>query len=209
MRHKGVVFGILIAVIAIAIPITLLVIDSLKTSTLLIFVTPLDATITINGKQYPNGNYRLFPQNGQVTATISKDGYQSKEISLSLESNKTTTLYTYLVCDNGELYCYLKDTESYNLLKYLNNSDEALTSFLKKSAIASILPISTGDLSVSLNLEKSKDQIYLDVFDLSGENKNLVYDILKQSGFDINDYYINYIYNEDTNPYLYGFGKRD
>ena len=134
------VFAVLIIGAVVAIP---LIIDSQKSATLNLFIVPTDAKITVDGKEFKNGNYRLNP--GSVTVSIEKDGFESKSLSVNLEPNKTTLVYLPLFCADSSLTCYLDDKENLEILPYVASySDRAseVQEFTKKSSITKILPIS-------------------------------------------------------------------
>lgn len=84
-----------------------------------ILVAPVEATITINDKQYHNAVYEMEP--GRYTATVSMDGFKTITTELNLEKNKTTGLYTYLEPENGDwsFYDRQKNQESYEVLMRL------------------------------------------------------------------------------------------
>lgn len=100
------------------------------------------ATISINGTSYQSGVYSdLAP--GDYTATLSAQGFKDKEVSFSLSSGETTTIYEYLE-DPDEGLGYFERNNSD--LQVLRNIDKPETkSFIErydaKMTIKTILPL--------------------------------------------------------------------
>lgn len=202
MQRKTIIITILIFVVlavsaAIAIP---LIIDSQKSATLNLFVVPTDAKITIDGKEFKNGNYRLAP--GAVTVSIEKDGFESKSLSVNLEPNKTTLVYLPLFCADSSLICYLNDEDNLEVLPYVasySDRSQEISDFTRKISIKNILPITyssydkDNSYSFEINVkEKVDEEVILEITDFFGNGKELAYQIIKESGFEPKDYKIDY-----------------
>lgn len=117
-------FKLLLMTVIIVIIITIVTAvtyQHLHSSTLIIQVAPTNATITINSKTYQNGLFTTTPKD-QVEATISADGFKTKQISFSLEKNKTNKLFTYLVPENDDWSYYEKVENQDSLSILLTNS---------------------------------------------------------------------------------------
>ncbi len=107
------------AVILIAI-VAILIINAMKTATIYLNITPVDAKIQIDGSgEYYNGSYQIHP--GTHNVTITHDGLTPKTISVDTQSGYVTTISTFLSDDDFSFY-KLKDN---------------YTSFLKLAEIAS------------------------------------------------------------------------
>ena len=87
--------------------IILIVLNNAKNSYLNIYITPLSAKVVINGSEYENGVYKLFP--GEYTAIISADGFKEKEVSFKLNSNEYTNLFNCLI-ENDSTDNYYEQT---------------------------------------------------------------------------------------------------
>lgn len=125
-----------------------------------VLVAPIDAKIMINGSQYRNATYEFEP--GKYEATISKDGFKTKEVKLNLEKNKTSGLYLYLVPEDGDWNFYQegKNEESLKALLRMNgyntdgsevsfgigvmDGDESALRFIEKEKVREIMPINVS-----------------------------------------------------------------
>ena len=204
MPHKNTVIAILIFIIlaigtTIAIP---LIIDSQKSATLNLFIVPTDAKTTIDGKEFKNGNYRFNP--GTVNISIEKDGFESKSLSVNLEPNKTTLVYTPLFCTDSSLTCYLDDEENLEILPYIasySDRTQEILDFTRKALIKNILPISYSSYTVEdshdfiidyAGFDNEAKKIILKISDFIGNGKPLSEQLIKESGFDPVNYKITY-----------------
>ena len=111
---------IIIALIAIVGIVIIGVIEMTRNAYLYISVTPTDSVIMINGRKYQNGTHRLHP--GTVTATISHEDFDTKEVTLDLKSHQTVTLAEYLT-QNGGFDYYNDHKTDFITLQNIYNSD--------------------------------------------------------------------------------------
>ena len=130
-------------ILLVALAVVLAIIDFFRAARLNIVVTPIDAKITINGREYSNGTFRFFP--GKVTVKIEHDGLATKEIEVELEECKTKQLYEYLVASDESMDYFENSPSDYAVLK-LMMTDETAQQYVKKMedkrAIRDILPLS-------------------------------------------------------------------
>ena len=184
-------------IIAIALLITFIVSGS-KTATLDILVAPSSATISINGREYKNGTYKFKP--GNYTATISKDNFKTKNIDLELTSGHTTKLYTYLLTSDGNLEYYEGNKEDLNILE--QTSDETSSNFVKKMSIKKILPYKYAKYNdathqlvrfvIDVDANDCPDTFCLQAVNYANSSKELMHEILKQEGYNLDDYKVFY-----------------
>ena len=130
---KNLVFSFSISLLFL---LTIATINALKNSTLIIFVTPKDSIVTINGKNYTNGTYKTFPLKN-ASAKISAAGFEDKFITINSSSNSTAIIQEYLVENDNKNY-YQTHTENYEMLKLIAKDDYA---FSKIETIEKILSI--------------------------------------------------------------------
>lgn len=217
MSHKKLIIAFLsiILIVLIGIIASLLIKDGSKNATLNLLIVPTDAKTTVNGKEYENGSYRFSP--GTIEVSISKEGFETQNFSVSLESNKTTLVYRPLPCEDSSFVCYLDDEKNLELLSYVanySNRSSEIQNFTRKAAITKILPINYESydddyskhylLSISLNKEVSDENtIVLTVTDYTGISQSLATQILKESGFNPSDYTINY--KSGIDPLIKGY----
>lgn len=205
-RKKLLILIIICIVIIISAIISVpLIIDSQKTATLNLFIVPEQSKILINGEEYKNGNYKFFP--GEVEISISKDGFETKNFKTDLKANETTLVYKLLNCPDLSLFCYLNEENrnDFNLIPYIthyaDNESETLA-FYNNSSIINMLPIHysahNDDYSeiyyftVQYN-GIAKNRLHLSVTDFYNNGKPIFETILKESGYDANNYEVDYI----------------
>lgn len=193
-------FGIIVVVIII-----LYVIDSGKTASLEALIAPSNATITINGKSYKNGTYRVEP--GTFTAKIEKEGFTSKELSVELQSGKTTKVYDYLVPLDGDMSWYKNHPEEALLLNSVGDAkaDYNSKTYVKKYPVIDVLPIIYAKYSDDYStytefridggeFDDCPEKFCIKITDTTGGNYDFALDILHQKGFNPDDYKILYEY---------------
>lgn len=130
LRKILIALGGLIAIAGI-VALVFLIINSNKNMTLSILVAPTDAKITINGKEYTNGNYQEFPAS-KISVTIERDGFDTKELELEGGSNKVVKIQTYLETQKLEKYREMGD--SYRVLRLIADySDTKISNFIAES----------------------------------------------------------------------------
>ncbi len=204
MRFSNRTKTILIAVASLSVLIIIgsILYNIFKNARLTIIVAPTDAEVYINGSRKGSGTIDTFP--GKVNIRISKDGMDTKEFTVDLESHKTATVYAYLTQD-GSLDYYKDDKASYEILKLI--ADEDADKFIQEQerivSIRSILPLSrytsgsngrTGGMSGSETLiedatnEDCKKIICLKLTDNTGSDETAKA-LLKENGYDFEDYY--------------------
>ena len=130
LRKILIALGGLIAIAGI-VALVFLIINRNKNMTLSILVAPTGAKITINGKEYTNGNYQEFPAS-KISVTIERDGFDTKELELEGGSNKVVKIQTYLETQNLEKYREMGD--SYRVLRLIADySDTKISNFITES----------------------------------------------------------------------------
>lgn len=134
------VLGIVVAIILIVVLIPH------NDALLVASVAPADSTITIDGHNYRNGFLRNLPP-GHYTATISREGFTSKEVELDLENGVIKRLNEYLIQDDKGFEYYESDMESLlSLREYAESNEDAevkafLEEYDRKKSIKDLLPI--------------------------------------------------------------------
>lgn len=99
-RNKWVRLFLIVDAIAIIAVVVFAVNNALKTSVLNFNVTPLDAKIMVNGREYENGAYRVMP--GKYDVVVSREGMTTKEFTAELGWEEIANMTVYLVGE-GEI----------------------------------------------------------------------------------------------------------
>lgn len=204
---------IIVNLIIIAIAATIVINHKSKTATVSILVAPSDATVTLNGKEYKNGEYNVKP--GEYHVEISKDGLESKALDFSLAKNDYYRLNDYLVGQNGSFDYYNSKDHLYDisLLEQIAKfkDDQELNSYLSAReatlSILSDLPIVFEEYTNNYNdytkysIEINRDvqdcpkALCLKIIDTNGDNKQKAIEEIKERGYNPDDYEIEYIKN--------------
>lgn len=212
MNKKKIVIISVSVLATIAVILTFL--NILKSAQLSILVTPLDAKILINNKEFKNGTYRFFP--GEVSVKIEKEGMETKEYSIELKRNHTETLYDYLIgLGDNKFDVYNHNLADYNALKLIAGDDEKSADFIKKTerklSIAEILPLErfveattpapeTGMLGretqISLGTDKEGCDELICLYLLNNTGSlDTARELVQEYGYNLDDYkIINYVY---------------
>ena len=181
------------------------VVNLFRTATVDISVVPLDAKITINGKNYDNNSsYNVFPKDN-VKVEISHPQLETKIINVDLKKDNTTSIRQYLV-DKDKNFSYYTKKSNKNDLAALRElaeklpEEKELQSFIKNIDILEVLPLTFSQSSddkynvVSISIESgsgrqcNKENFCLIITDLTGKNTDLALDLIRQAGFDPDDY---------------------
>lgn len=194
------------------------IINSAKSTTLSILVAPTDSTIKVNGKEYKNGNYKIFPS-GKYEVTIEREGFETKE--LTLNSDKVVNIHEYL--ETSDMSKYRDSAEDYKVLRLIADyNDSKISSFIEESnKIESIkykLPVWTSapyenyDITSSpgikladgnSNLECKKMSCIMALIGgkRSSREDKAIEDKIKALGYDPKDYHIIYVENHNVKDY--------
>ncbi len=142
LAHKKAIAIVIVSILVLVAAIVI-ILDILKNARVNILVTPIDASVTINGKKYSPGSHRLFP--GEAEVVISHEGFDSKTIKVNLQANHTETIYIALNNTALGMKYYESDRNSYEVLKMISDSSPEIKEFVnqteEKIAIRDILPI--------------------------------------------------------------------
>lgn len=140
-----IILSVIIALAAIIFTI-FQIISSLKSSTVIIAVSPIDAKIIIDGQEYRNGIYHLFPKEN-VNIEIKYPNFESKTKTVNLEKNKLTEIFDYLEPNDNDwsFYEYKQNENSLAMLKNIQEyipTTENYQKFIQKISLESLSPIS-------------------------------------------------------------------
>ena len=219
-RNKWVRLILILDLIAIIFIIALVINNATKTAVINFMVTPVDATITINGRDgYRNGGEAYSFAPGTYEVQISHPDLDSKTFVLNLEANHNVTVSTFL-SQNGSFEFYeLRDNlSSFEMLAQVasagNNqtidqdtSAEAfITNFQKNyNLYSTALPITYSEydydeygrevLSKYITIRESYDcnvTLCLETAISNEDEKNQAKELLENAGFNIEDFEIEY-----------------
>ena len=148
-RNKWVRLALVFDVILIIILVVVLIWQATKVSTISFDITPIDATISINGNSdYHNGQYPLTPGTYQVT--ISHAGLAPKTFTVDIVPDHVMSLTTFLT----------DETQTFEFYQQRAN----FTSYQKLAEIASMANNITTDHDTSAETFLTRFQSSYDAF---------------------------------------------
>lgn len=149
-KNKWVRLVLAIDVIAVLVVIILGIFNSNKTSNIILNITPVDATISIDGKSdFINGTYTIIPGTHQLT--ISHEDLESKTFTINIAPDHATMVSTFLKGADGDLGFYTQKAnyESYLRLTEIASAGDNITIDADSSAESFI-----ADLEHTLSISK-------------------------------------------------------
>ena len=116
----------------------------LKSAEVNILVAPYkDAVVSINGKHYKSGTYRLFPAK-QAHIKIEAPDFETKEFDLELKGHQVTTIHNYLKHKEKGLNYYFNNKEDYKVFELVATDQEGieyLNEIKRLSLVRDVLPL--------------------------------------------------------------------
>lgn len=204
-NHKVISLVAFLNVVLILVVILIIVMHNAKTAVIDIYVAPVEANITINGKNYENFNsYDVMP--GDYHAVIAMEGMQTKEVDFTLEDDGMYHLWEYLLDENGGFDYYLTRQNDELALAKVANDDAAkkfVAEYEKVAEITNILPIQydayTDNYAYYIRYKIIQDMredcdriVCLIIEDNTGGNEQRAKDKIKEEGYNPSDYDITY-----------------
>lgn len=219
-RNKWVRLILVLDVIAIIFIVVLLINEARKTAVINFMIAPVDATISINGKDgYRNGGQAYSFAPGTYEVQIFHDNLDTKTFILDLEADHNVTVSAFL-SNNGDFEFYeLRDNfSSFEMLAKIASADNNQTIDQDTSAEAFIanfqknynlysteLPVTYSEydydsygrqfLSEYITIRENAEcnfTLCLEAVISNEEEKNQVKDLLKNAGFNLEDFKIEY-----------------
>lgn len=203
---KYIIIGAIVFAGIIIFVITSYIINSTYSATLSTTIAPSTAVLTIDGKTYKiNQTIKLKPADN-ITATISAEGFETQEVSISLTKDETTTLALYLTPEDGDLSWYYSRPAENSLLLTVGGiqAAEAAREYAEKYPISEILPITFTETDpfwaeYSINggaFSDCKDnkEFCIIITDTTGKYRDRAIKAIQDKGFNPNDYEIIYQY---------------
>lgn len=202
-RQKWLIVAL--SLILVMVLVALCVIKTFKNSYLNLYVAPVSATVTIDGRQYKNGTYAFYE--GKHTAIITKDGLEKKEITFYLGPDHYTNLFTYLTGQNNDFSYYLGNPDDFAILKEISdeNSQSFVDQVIKSKGIYDLLPASIydGDNLVASVYKNSEcgELPCIRVVNMIGDNhEDKVKDFILQNGYNPDFYSVDYVRLSEEDP---------
>ena len=205
-QHKIVSLVVFLNVVALLIIVLVIVIQNMKTASVDIMVTPINATVELNGKKYENfETSNIAP--GRYTVKISMEGMQTKEYGIELMDGGFERIWTYLLDDNGGFDYYMNHPDDATILSDIADSNvrNFLADYNKLTSIKDVLPLqlsntfdenATEIISVSVRWgaeDECNEKAYcLIIHDLTGKNTEKALQLIRDAGFNPNDYELVY-----------------
>lgn len=165
-------------------------------------VAPISATVSIDGKTYQNGTFRI--PSGIHNVKIEKSGFQTKEFTF--DTNVSDKLYSYLVENDGSYNWYLNHNEDSILLTSIGDYESKIASgnYTKNYPIIQILPIIYANYDKEYNyteyridggsFDDCKTDFCIKITDTTGGNYDAAIEKIRETGFNPNNYQILYEY---------------
>lgn len=187
-----------IDVVVLVVFVVLSVMKAMKTATVDINVVPSVAKVVINGQEYGNGAYKVYP--GKVMAEISADGFVRKSVEVNLEADDVTRIIEYLMPNEDNISYYLDNVDDAEVLAKIGGDDAQ--KMLGMMAIKDVLPIvqfeygglngTSREIAINM-LQECNKIICLIVTGDNSENHSETRNIIKEKGFNPDDYEITYV----------------
>lgn len=186
--------------------IVMAIIDAQKTAKIEVLVAPSFAKVEIDHtKLKTSGTSKYYP--GEYTVTISADGFESTETTLNLEKDQTATLYLYLQPTTENYNFYLENKTESNLVQRINDlrTQASNNAYINKYPITEVLPINIVEQNREKNewtefhinygqYENCKTEFCIKISDYTGGNQERALNIIREKGFNPDDYEIIYEY---------------
>ena len=178
-----------------------------RAATLSFFIAPESSKIEIDGKSYKSGDQI---EEGEYTATISKEGFETQTIEFVARAGEKVFLETYLIQNDGGEDWYATHEEDDEIRWYIdeNRFQAKLEEFYNNNPILRELPIKieyySNDYSTYTRYEIESDidegytSFIIKISDYTGGNYENALSKIRNAGFDPEDYTIEYHdYTED------------
>ena len=117
---KRLVLGISIPVLTLGLGL-FLVFSIFKTAKVYLMIAPENATITINGRKYKNGQHKLFP--GKKKIVVSGAGIETYEVEIEAKMFESKRVAVYRKV-NGSYDSYINSRSDYLTLKMLSSEQD-------------------------------------------------------------------------------------
>ena len=211
IKSNRLVLGFIIFdILALVALIILNVVNSFRTATVDIAVVPFDAIVRINGKKCDNNSsYNLHPKEN-VKVEVSHPELEAKTFTIDLKKGETSLVRNFLVGKNNDFSYYTMKAhhQDYLQLEKITSffpDDEKLQDFVKsykkKIAIFDVLPFEYAHYDENYNYteysvkrsEECEETLCLEIVDVNGDNEEKAKELVKQNGFNPDNY--KYIYN--------------
>ena len=204
------IFLVIIIAVAVSAPVN----QSIHSATISFNIIPMMANISVNGSGDYKSNgeaYSLAP--GHYDVTISYPNLATKTLSIDLEENSNTTITTFLTDENFYYYKLRDNYGAFLALAGIASANNNQTTDHDTSAEAFITKFQkdyekyTNDLPISYSEHDEKGRLtkYIVIradYDcsvtlclkatLDEDDKHKVEDMLKEKGFNVEDYEITY-----------------
>ena len=180
----------------------MLIIHNMKTATIDVMVAPTDAVVELNGTKYQNlRSHNIMP--GDYHVKISMDGMQTKEFDVEIEDGELERIWTYLLDNDGGFGYYMSHPDDAAILNDVADAEakKFLAEYNKLNSIQEVLPLqysntfdenATEVVSISVRWgidDECKEKAFcLIVHDYTGKNTDKALQLIRDAGFNPNDY---------------------
>lgn len=204
IKSRPITFTILSLLVFATIILVITALNMKSTGEVEICVAPESATVTIDGKEYQNGTYRL--PTGELKVHIEKDGFTSQDLSINNSGANVTKIYAYLVQSDGSMSWYNTHESDALLLNTIGDylAEKKAEEYTEKHPIISSLPIIYANYDENYNYTEYRidggsfpecDQDFcLKITDTTGDNLEDAKSKIREAGFNPDEYEILYEY---------------
>lgn len=201
LRTHKIVFGVIVFDLLLIIGLLVAVLIKMtKTAIISVNLVPNTAVAEVGGGSYQTGNYRIRP--GNYNVKVKADGFITKEFEINPEDNATTKMSVFLVPAEDNLNYYAQNMVNYESMGMMK--DEEAQRYYKILSIEQVLPINyndyntnTGELNRAVTIMSDNGENCKAIYCLKAiltltDSKDWVKKIIKEKGFDSEDYEIIY-----------------
>lgn len=206
-NHKVLSAILAIDLIVVLVVVLIIVMHHSKTATIDVLVVPSEATVRLNGKEYENlTSYEVTP--GDYHAEISMEGMETKEFDFELQEGGFQRVWAYLLDNEGGFSYYLTHTDQVASLREVaddEKSKEFLARYDRLSAINDVLPLTFSNTYdenateiVSISIDWGDEEgctaqdFCLVISDYTGKNHEKALSMIREAGFNPDDYEIRF-----------------
>ena len=177
--------------------------DSKKTANIDILIAPRSASLTIGGNRFStDGIKKIVP--GEYDVVVQKRGFETYEDKIIAIEGETIKLSVALIQADGSTSWYDNHPEDNMLFTAVSdrNAEIAMSEFRERHPITTILPISFANyynnfseyVEFRIDFGMEGESLVLIVNDTTGGNRERALDLIRNRGFDPEEYEIVYNY---------------